>query len=80
MSNTALAAIVVPIIVALSLAAWITMVYRADRHPAYVRSRGTEPRREVTGGSFRGRGGRQVMPLPGHPPASDDAERAGSTD
>jgi hypothetical protein len=52
------------------------MVYRADRHPGFAGSRrDSQPRREVTGGSFRGTGGRQVMPLPGQTPASDDAEQ-----
>jgi hypothetical protein len=75
MSNADLAAIIVPIVVALALAAWMTMVYRADRHPGFAGSRrDSQPRREVSGGSFRGAGGRQVMPLPGQTPASDDAE------
>jgi hypothetical protein len=73
MSNAVLAAIVVPIVVAVALAVWIVMVYRADSHPEYSGSRrGSRPRREVIGGSFRGRGGRQLMPLHGQEPAPHD--------
>jgi len=73
MSHAVLTAIVVPLVVAVALAVWITMVYRAERHPGFARSRNSsKQRREVSGGSFRGSGGRQVMPIPGQPPASDD--------
>lgn len=73
MSNIVLAEIFVPVVVAIALTVWITMVYRADKYPTYSGPRrGSKPRREVIGGSFRGHGGRQLMPLPGHPPATDD--------
>ena len=65
MSNSVIAAIVTPIVVAIALAFWILLVYRADRNPG---SGGhpeacdrTVPQRDVAGGAFRG-GGRQVMP------------------
>jgi hypothetical protein len=81
MSNTVLAEIFVPIVVAVALAVWITMVYRADKNPGYSRSRrGSKPRREVTGGSFRGAGGRQLMPLPDRAPSGDNSEIPGDAD
>ena len=82
MSNAVLAEIFVPIVVAVALAAWITMVYRAEKHPGTAGSRrGSRPRREVTGGSFRGAGGRQLMPLPGQAPAEDEDQQVrGDTD
>jgi len=77
MSNTVLAEIFVPIVVAIALAAWIIMVYRADKHPETAGSRrGSRPRRQVTGGSFRGAGGRQLMPLPGQTPAEAENHQA----
>jgi hypothetical protein len=77
MSNEVLAAVVVPIVVAVALAVWIIAVYRADNNPEYGRSRrGAQPWREVSGGSFRGRGGRQVMPLPNTEPDERDAARS----
>jgi hypothetical protein len=81
MSNTVLAAIIVPIVVAVALAVWITAVYRADKNPRPVGSRSRGPRREVTGGSFRGTGGRQVMPLPDREPmTAGDQEIPDETD
>ncbi len=84
MSKTELAAIIIPVVVAVALAVWITMVYRADKHPGPpTRARGSKPRREVIGGSFRGTGGRQLMPLPNREPGAgahaevrDDADYA----
>jgi hypothetical protein len=82
MSNAVLTAIVVPIVVAVALAAWIVAVYRADKNPFFSRTpRGSKPRREVIGGSFRGTGGRQLMPLPGEEPAGrEDRQVPGDAD
>ena len=79
MSNTVLVEIILPIVVAVALAAWIIMVYRADKHPETAGSRrASRTRREVTGGSFRGTGGRQLMPLPGQTPGeNEDQQGAG---
>ena len=61
-----LAAVIIPIVVIILLAVWLFMVYRADRHPGQGGQPETGhravPRREVAGGAFRSRGGRQVMP------------------
>ncbi|HVB45144.1 MAG TPA: hypothetical protein VNF47_20910 [Streptosporangiaceae bacterium] len=52
---------------ALALVLWLTLVFRANRHP-HGMGQGTSPRREVLGGSFEAReGGRQVMPDPNTP-------------
>jgi len=60
MTGPTLAAIVIPIVVAVALAAWIGMVYHANRNP-HGSSRGEKPDREVTGGTFEG-DRRQWMP------------------
>jgi hypothetical protein len=60
MSGSLLAIIIVPIVVLIVLAAWISAVYHANRHPDS--GPGKMPRREVIGGTFRASGGRQVMP------------------
>jgi hypothetical protein len=74
MSNTALAEIIIPIVVGIALAAWIVAIYRADKSPRFNGSRrGSQPRREVAGGSFRGSGGRQLMPLPNTEPDERNA-------
>lgn len=59
MSHSVLAAIIVPIVVLIALAAWLAAVYRAQRHPKA--GSGSSLPYEVSGGAFRG-GGRQVMP------------------
>lgn len=82
MSNSVTAAIVIPIVVAIALAFWIFLVYRADRHPhaGGQPDPGSRagPQREVAGGAFRGSGGRQVMPRRDAVPAEaagDSAQR-----
>jgi hypothetical protein len=61
MSHATLAAIIIPIVALVALAVWISLVYRADRHPGNGR-RLPRRRREVNGGTFESSGGRQVMP------------------
>jgi hypothetical protein len=48
MTGSSLAPIVIPIVVAISLAAWIFMVYHADSHP-YWRGQATAPEQPRTG-------------------------------
>ena len=50
MTGSSLAPIVIPIVVAISLAAWIVMVYYADSHP-YWRGQATTPKQLRTGAS-----------------------------
>ncbi len=68
MTNADLAAVVTPIVVAISLGGWIAAVYYADLHPA-VKHPEQLPGTEVSGGAFEARqGGRQLMPIPGEGP------------
>jgi hypothetical protein len=53
MTGSTLALILIPVVVAVGLVVWITMVYHADRHPHQAGRRGA-PDREVTGGIFQG--------------------------
>jgi hypothetical protein len=73
MSHNVLAAVIIPIVAIILLGVWLFMVYRADRHPGQGGQPETGhravPRREVAGGAFHGRGGRQVMPRRDEPPA-----------
>jgi hypothetical protein len=68
MSNTMLAEIVLPVVVAVALVVWISALYRARSRPGYSR-RGPDSRpwRQVIRGTLRGSGGRQLMP-----PSADD--------
>lgn len=75
MSNSDLAAVVTPIVMAIVLAGWIAAIFHADAHPRYGH-RGSGPRTEVAGGAFRALGGRQVMPHPDAGPASVPAPRS----
>ncbi|HEY1616844.1 MAG TPA: hypothetical protein VGG25_04460 [Streptosporangiaceae bacterium] len=77
MSGSILAIVLIPVVVVAGLAAWIIMVFRADRHPRFSR-RGGVPDREVTGGIFQGDPG-QVSPRRDAPPREaadfrDDAQ------
>ena len=60
MTGSTLTAILIPIVIALALVAWLVMVYHAKNHPQVSR-RGDAPDLEVSGGIFQGEG-RQVMP------------------
>jgi hypothetical protein len=66
-SGSTLAVILIPVVVAVCLAVWIAMVFRADRHPDSS-GPGSAPDREVTGGIFRG-DPRQLSPRRDAPPA-----------
>ncbi|HTZ91247.1 MAG TPA: hypothetical protein VMB74_02520 [Streptosporangiaceae bacterium] len=55
-----------PIVIAGSLAFWISLVLYAHRHPRW-KHHGAPPRTEVAGGAFMAvDGGRQLEPIPGH--------------
>src|SRR5258708_35561356 len=57
-----------------AMAAWLLLVFNADRHPGRT-PQSSAPQREVIGGEFEAReGGRQLMPHPAQPfPAPDFA-------
>ena len=65
MTTSALATVIIVIVVAAGLTVWITAVFRAERHPEP--GRGGAPRRKITGGSSaatRASRCRAVMPRP----------------
>jgi len=67
MSGSHLSLIVMPIVIALALAFWVSLVYYASTHPAW-KHHGRPPRTEVAGGAFQAtHGGRQLEPLWGEP-------------
>jgi hypothetical protein len=70
MSGSHLSLIVMPIVIALALASWISLVYYAMSHPAW-KHHSRPPRTEVAGGAFEANaGGRQLAPIWGERPAS----------
>lgn len=67
MSGSTLAVIVIPIVVAIVLAGWISAVFHANAHPIRKHP-GQGARTDVAGGTFRAvEGGRQLMPIPERP-------------
>jgi hypothetical protein len=61
--------IVLPIVIALSLITWLSLVFYANAHPGRGRHSVDLPT-EVRGGEFQAvEGGRQLMPIPEHRPA-----------
>ena len=54
MTGSSLAPVVIPIVVAISLAAWIFMVFYADSHPGW-RGQATTSKQPRTGASAAGR-------------------------
>jgi hypothetical protein len=59
------------LVVAIALAAWITLVLQADRKPP-DKPQEEPPHREIVGGIFQAsRGGRQLMPDPNEPIVHD---------
>ena len=69
MTGNGLTDIVLPIVIAICLVTWLSMVFWANAHPHRGRY-STDLRSEVRGGSFQAvKGGRQLMPIPGHLPA-----------
>jgi hypothetical protein len=63
---------IMAVVLAITLAVWIGLVFRADKHQSGP-SQDAAPSREVIGGVFAARqGGRQVMPDPEEPIIHDD--------
>lgn len=68
MSGSPTSLFVMPIVIAVALASWITLVFYAMSHPRW-KHHGPPPRTEVAGGAFEAtEGGRQLMPIWGEPP------------
>lgn len=67
MAGSHVAVIVMPIVIALALAFWISLVYYASFHPRWKHQH-RAPRTEVAGGAFEAtHSGRQLVPLWGEP-------------
>ena len=67
MAGSHVAVIVMPIVIALALAFWISLVYYASFHPHWKHQH-RPPRTEVAGGAFEAtHSGRQLEPLWGEP-------------
>jgi hypothetical protein len=67
MAGTHLSLIVMPIVIALALAFWISLVYYASTHPQW-KHHTRPPRTDAAGGVFEAtHGGRQLMPIWGEP-------------
>lgn len=65
-----------PIVIALALAFWISLVYRAMFNPRW-KHHAAPPKTEVAGGSFEAiHGGRQLMPIWGEPVDAIPGQRA----
>ncbi len=63
---------VMALALALALASWIVLVFRAQRHESR-QAQESLPDREVIGGRFRAKaGGRQMMPDPREPLIPED--------
>jgi len=60
MTGSTVAIVLIPIVIAVALVAWLGMVFHAKNHPQ-VSNRSDAPDHEVTGGIFQGEG-RQLMP------------------
>jgi hypothetical protein len=69
MSGSHVSLIVMPIVIALVLIFWVSLVFYASAHPAW-KHHSRPPRTEVAGGAFEANaGGRQLAPIWGERPA-----------
>jgi hypothetical protein len=69
MTGGVTADIVLPIVIAVALATWLSLLFYANAHPSRGQHSVNLPT-EVRGGSFQAvEGGRQLMPIPEHRPA-----------
>jgi hypothetical protein len=79
MAGSHVAVIVMPIVIALALAFWISLVYYASFHPHWKHQH-RPPRTEVAGGAFEAtHSGRQLEPLWGEPVEGIPAPREAAT-
>ncbi|MGH3303842.1 MAG: hypothetical protein ACRDOK_19615 [Streptosporangiaceae bacterium] len=80
MTGSTAAVIVLPIVIALCLITWLSLVFYANAHPSRGRH-SSDLRTEVRGGSFQAvEGGRQLMPIPEHRPAVPGQRLATASD
>ena len=75
MTGGVTADIVLPIVIAVALTTWLSLLFYANGHPHRGRY-STDLPTEVRGGSFQAvEGGRQLMPIPEHRPAPVPGQR-----
>jgi hypothetical protein len=80
MTGGVIADIVLPIVIALSLTTWLSLLFYANAHPSRGRYSADLPT-EVRGGSFQAvEGGRQLMPIPEHRPAVPGQRQPAATE
>lgn len=80
MTGGATADIVLPIVIAVALTTWLSLLFWANAHPSRGRNSADLPT-EVRGGSFQAvEGGRQLMPIPEHRPAVPGQRQAGESE
>jgi hypothetical protein len=80
MTGGVTADIVLPIVIAVALASWLSLLFYANAHPSRGRHAVNLPT-EVRGGEFQAvEGGRQLMPIPEHRPAVPGQRPAAATD
>jgi hypothetical protein len=80
MAGGVTADIVLPIVIAVALTTWLSLLFYANAHPSRGRYSSDLPT-EVRGGSFQAvEGGRQLMPIPEHRPAVPGQRQAAATD
>jgi hypothetical protein len=78
MAGSHVAVIVMPIVIAVALAFWISLVYYASFHPRWKHQH-RAPRTEVAGGAFEAtHSGRQLEPLWGEPVEAIPQQREGA--
>jgi hypothetical protein len=80
MTGGVTADIVLPIVIAVALTTWLSLLFYANAHPTRGRYSSNLPT-EVRGGSFQAvEGGRQLMPIPEHRPAVPGQRQAAAAD
>ena len=80
MAGGVTADIVLPIVIAVALITWLSLLFYANAHPSRGRYSSDLPT-EVRGGEFQAvEGGRQLMPIPEHRPAVPGQRQAAATE
>ncbi len=80
MTGGVAADIVLPIVIAVALTTWLSLLFYANAHPSRGRYSANLPT-EVRGGSFQAvEGGRQLMPIPEHRPTVPGQREATATE
>lgn len=80
MAGGVIADIVLPIVIAVALTTWLSLLFYANAHPTRGRYSADMPT-EVRGGSFQAvEGGRQLMPIPEHRPAVPGQRQAAASE